>query len=60
MSKITELQIGIVAERSKALVLGTSFLRGVGSNPKHTFYFYFEKFPSLLVNSDWARFYNSI
>ena len=50
MSKITELQIGIVAERSKALVLGTSFLRGVGSNPTHTFYFYFFKFPSLLVN----------
>ena len=52
MSKISELQIGIVTERSKALVLGTSFLRGVGSNPTHTFYFYFFKFSLLLVNSD--------
>ena len=52
MSKITELQIGIVAERSEALVLGTSFLKGVGSNPTHTFYFNFFKFSPLQVISD--------
>ena len=36
------LQVGSVAERSKALVLGTSLFGGVGSNPtaaKNSFFF---------------------
>ena len=42
------LECGRMAERSKALVLGTSLFGGVGSNPtsakfllKYIFYFYF-------------------